>query len=52
MKGWRRQNVAKQLTVDMLIEIPAKTIYGFQLVDFTRLYIQFVWQNDKTQDRV
>lgn len=32
MKGYGRQNVAKLSTVDTLIEILTKTIYGIQLV--------------------
>lgn len=44
MKGYRRQNVAKLPTVDTLIEIPTKTIYGIQLVTF------FYPTNDKTKD--
>lgn len=41
MKGCERQNVAKKwLTVDKLIEIPAKTLYGIQLVGFDRPFIQ------------
>lgn len=37
-----RQNVAKLPTVDTLIEIPAKTTYSIQLVEF------FCLTNDKT----
>lgn len=39
MKGWSRPNVAKLLTVDMLIEIPVKTIYGILFVCLARLYM-------------
>ncbi len=44
MKGYKRHNVAKLLLVDVLLEIPAKTLYGIQIVEFARHYIQFVRQ--------
>lgn len=44
MKGSKRQNVAKRLTVDMPIEIPEKCLYGIQLVGFASPYKLYVWQ--------